>query len=136
MFSTSIRLTAMFGVPYHFLVVHFPLVLALMALFYDSRGVYDIGYRLTLGAAFGALLAVPTGLMLAGGQLSRMTVHAAAALIGALSLVVLAMLRYSRKAKEEEPLPSFPTPWLLLEILGAAGMVISAFTGHRAALGF
>jgi predicted aspartyl protease len=125
----------MFGVPYHFLVVHFPLVLALLALLYDGRGLHDIGYRFTLGAAFGSLLAIPTGLMLAGGQLSRMTVHAAAALVGALALVALAMLRYSRKAREEEALASFPSTWMALEVLGTAGMVISAMTGHRAVLG-
>jgi len=31
----------MFGVPYHFLAVHFPLVLVLMALFYDLRGIFE-----------------------------------------------------------------------------------------------
>ena len=126
----------MFGVPYHFLVVHFPLVLALLALLYDRRGLHDIGYRFTLGAAFGSLLAVPTGLMLAGGQLSRMTVHAAAALVGTLALVAVAMLRYSRKAREEETISGLPTAWLLLEVLAAVCMVISAMTGHRAVLGF
>ena len=75
------------------------------------------------------------GLMLAGGQLSRMTVHASASLIGSLAVVSLAMIRYSRKAREEEPMTSFPTVWLLLEIFGAGCMVIAAVTGHRAVLG-
>jgi uncharacterized membrane protein len=126
----------MFGVPYHFFVVHFPLVLVLLALFYDSRGVYEVGYRLTLGAAAGTLIGAATGLMLAGGQLSRMTVHASASLIGSLAVVSLAMIRYSRKAREEEPMTSLPTVWLLLEIFGAGCMVIAAVTGHRAVLGF
>jgi len=126
----------MFGVPHHFFVVHFPLVLVLLALFYDSRRVYEVGYRLTLGAAAGALIGAATGLMLAGGQLSRMTVHASASLIGSLAVVSLAMIRYSRKAREEEPMTSFPTVWLLLEIFAAACMVIAAVTGHRAVLGF
>ena len=125
----------MFGVPHHFFVVHFPLVLVLLALFYDSRGVYEVGYRLTLGAAAGALIGAATGLMLAGGQLSRMTVHASASLIGSLAVVSLAMIRYSRKAREEEPMTSFPTVWLLLEIFAAGCMVIAAVTGHRAVLG-
>jgi uncharacterized membrane protein len=110
-------------------------VLVLLVLFYDFRGMFDFGYRLTLGAAAGALLAIATGLMLAGGQFSRMTVHAAASLIGGLSLVALAMLRYSRNVREEEPLTALPTAWLLLEILGGVGIVVAAITGHRAVLG-
>ena len=125
----------MFGVPYHFLLVHFPLVLVLLALFYDLRGIFDIGYRLTLGAAAGALIAVTTGLMLAGGNFSKMTIHAGASLLGSLCVVALAMLRYSRNAREEEPLKEFPTPWLFLEILAAACVVVAALTGHRAVLG-
>jgi len=125
----------MFGVPYHFLFVHFPLVLVLMALFYDLRGIFDIGYRLTLGAAAGALIAATTGLMLAGGNFSKMTIHAGASLLGSLCVVALAMLRYSRNAREEEPLKEFPTPWLFLEILAAACVVVAVLTGHRAVLG-
>ena len=125
----------MYGVPYHFLAVHFPLVLVLLALFYDLKGSYDLGYRLTLGAAAAALIAVATGLMLAGGQLSRMTVHAGSALTGSFLIVVLAMLRYSRKAREDESLVTHPTVWLVMEIAAALLIVASAFTGHRAVLG-
>ena len=125
----------MFGVPYHFLLVHFPLVLILLALFYDLRGIFDIGYRLTLGAAAGVLIAVTTGLMLAGGNFSKMTVHAGASLLGGFCVVALAMLRYSRNAREDEPLKEFPTPWLMLEILGAVCIIVAAVTGHRAVLG-
>ena len=126
----------MFGVPYHFLAVHFPIVLLPLALFYDMRRQYEVGYRLTLGAAASALVGISTGLMLAGGQLSRMTVHASASLIGGLAIVVLAMLRYSRIAREEEPMTVFPTAWLLLEILAVVGVVVAAFTGHRAVLDY
>jgi uncharacterized membrane protein len=125
----------MFGVPYHFLVVHFPLVLVLLALYYDIRGTHDLGYRLTLWAAASALLAIPTGLMLAGGRLSQMPVHAGAALTGAFALVALAMLRYSRKGREEDGTPVFPTGLLLVEVLAAVGIVVAAITGHRAILG-
>jgi uncharacterized membrane protein len=125
----------MFGVPYHFFIVHFPLVLVLLALFYDSRGVYEVGYRLTLGAAAAALIGAGTGLMLAGGQLSRMTVHASGSLIGSLAIVSLAMLRYSRKAREDEPVSGYPAAWMVLEIVAGLGMVIAAVTGHRAVLG-
>jgi len=125
----------MFGVPYHFFLVHFPLVLTLFALFYDLRGMFDFGYRLTLGAAAGSVLAVITGLMLAGGNFSRMTIHAVASLLGGLCLVALAMLRYSRNAREDEPLKELPTPWLLLEVFGAVFVLVAAVTGHRAVLG-
>lgn len=126
----------MFGVPYHFFIVHFPLVLVLLALFYDVRGLFDLGYRFTLGAAAGALIAIPTGLMLAGGRLSQMTVHAAGGIVGALALVALAMLRYSRKARGEETVSNIPTLWLVIEVLGAAGIVIAGVTGHQATLGY
>ena len=126
----------MFGVPYHFLAVHFPLVMVVLTLFYDGRRVYDVGYRLTLGAAASALIGVATGLMLAGGQLSRMTVHASASLLGSLAIVALAMLRYARNAREEEPLVALPGAWLILEIVAALGIVTAAITGHRAAIGY
>jgi len=126
----------MFGVPYHFLAVHFPLVLVVLTLFYDGRGVYDVGYRLTLGAAASALIGVATGLMLAGGQLSRMTVHASTSLLGSFAIVVLAMLRYSRNAREEEPLIAFPVVWLVLEVVAVLCIVTAAITGHRAAIGY
>jgi hypothetical protein len=32
-------------------------------------------------------------------------------------------------------LREFPTPWLILEILAVACVVVAAFTGHRAVLG-
>jgi uncharacterized membrane protein len=124
----------MFGVPYHFLAIHFPPVLVLLALFYDLRAMFDIGYRLTLGAAAAALNAVSTGLMLSGGNFSGMTIHAVASLLGSLCILALAMLRYSQKAREEEPLKELPIPWLLLEILGAACVIFTVLTGHQAVL--
>ena len=125
----------MFGVPYHVLIVHFPIVLIVAAFFYDTRGLNDVGYRLTMGAAGGALVSDATGLMLSGGQLSQMPVHAGAGLLGGFLMVVLAMLRYSRKAREEEPMAGVPATWLVLEVLAAACIVVAAFTGHRAVLG-
>jgi len=126
----------MYGVPYHFLAVHFPLVLVLLALFYDLRGSHDLGYKLTLGGAAAALISVATGLMLAGGQLSRMTVHAGTALSGSFLIIILAVLRYSRNAREEEPLRVYPAVWLLLEVAAAGCMIVAALTGHRAVLGY
>ena len=125
----------MYGVPYHFLAVHFPLVLILLALFYDFRGSHELGYKMTLGAAAAALISVATGLMLAGGQFSRMTVHAGSAISGSFLILVLAMLRYSRKAREDEPLTTLPTVWMALEVAAALLIVASAFSGHRAVQG-
>jgi uncharacterized membrane protein len=126
----------MFGVPYHFLVIHFAIVLILVALLYDARGMYEVGYRLTLGAALAAALATTTGLMLAGGKLSEMTVHASAGILGGLAAVVLAALRYSAKAREGDIPERYPAAWLVIEIAAAVAIVIAAFTGHRALLGY
>ena len=126
----------MFGVPYHFLIVHFPVVLALAALFYDARRKHDAGYGLSMGAALGAGLAVVSGLMLSGGKLSELTVHAGSGIAGALLALVLAVLRYSAKARNEDESRAYPLPWLLIEIAAAAAVLIAAVSGHRAVLGF
>ena len=123
----------MFDIPLHYLAVHFPLVLVLAALVCDFRGEHEAGYRLTLWAALGGALAVLTGLLLSGGKLSQMPVHAGGGIGGAFVVVILAMLRYSRRAREEE---TFQKVWLLLEVLAAVGIVVAAVTGHRAVLGF
>ena len=122
----------MFGIPYHFLAVHFPLVLVLAALFCDFRGEHEAGYRLTLWAALGGALAVITGLLRSGGQLSQMPVHAGGGIGGTFLVVIVAMLRYSRRARGEE---TFQKVWLLLELLAAVAIVVAAITGHRAVLG-
>src|SRR5687767_7016541 len=114
----------MLGVPYHFLIVHFPIVLILSALFFDLRGVYQVGYRLTLGAAASAGLAVATGLMLSGGRLSELTVHAGAGITAGLVSIVLAVLRYSAQGREEDS--HFPPAWLALELITGMGILIAA----------
>ena len=62
----------MFDVPIHKLIVHFPIALTIIAVIYDSWGLYakkrelhHVAYGLTLWAAAGALAAVGTGLQLA-----------------------------------------------------------------------
>jgi hypothetical protein len=45
------------------------------------------------------------------------------------------MLRYSRKAREDESLGAYPTVWMVMEVAAAVLIVASAFTGHRAVLG-
>ncbi len=124
----------MFGVPYHFLIVHFPLVLILAAVFCDLNGNHEAGYRLTFWAAVGGALAVLTGLLLSGGQMSQMPVHAGSAITSTFVIVILAMLRYSRVARGEDA-GVYAQSWLLLELLAALGIVAAALTGHRAVLG-
>src|SRR5688572_9663371 len=125
----------MFGVPYHFLTVHFPLALIVSALVYDRRGLHDIGYRMMVGAAATSGLGVITGLMLSGGRLSELTLHAGSGIAGALVAVVVAVLRYSGRARGEEELV-MPTAWLLLEAISGLALVVAAFSGHRAVLGY
>ena len=124
----------MFGVPYHFLIVHFPLVLIVVAVFCDLTGKPEGGYRFTFWSGVSGALAILTGLLLSGGQLSQMPVHAGAAIGGSFLIVIVAMLRYSRVARGEE-IAALPTAWLLLELLAAVGVIVAAVTGHRAVLG-
>jgi len=124
----------MFGVPYHFLIVHFPLVLIIAALFCDLGKHHEAGYRFTLWAATGGGLAVLTGLLQIGGQLSELPVHAGAGITGAFVVVILAVFRYSRRARGEEG-STFPQVLLLVEVLAVLLIVAAAVTGHRAVLG-
>jgi uncharacterized membrane protein len=123
----------MFGVPNHFLIVHFPLVLILAALFADLGKHHEAGYRLTFWAAVSGALAILTGLFQVGGELSELPVHASAGIGGSFVALVLAVLRYSRRARGEDV---FVQSWLFLEILAALGIVVAVITGHRAVLGY
>lgn len=125
----------MFGVPYHFLVVHFPLVLIVGALFCDLRGNHEAGYRFTFWAAAGGALGVLTGLLQVGGQLSELPVHAGVGITGVFVAVILAMSRYSRRARGED-VSVFPQGLLVVEVLAVLGIVVAAITGHRAVLGY
>jgi uncharacterized membrane protein len=125
----------MFGVPYHFLIVHFPLVLIVGALFCDLTGKHEGGYRLTFWAGVSGALSILTGLLLSGGRLSQMPVHAGAAIGGSFLIVIVAVLRYSRVAQGEEA-TALPMAWLLLEVLAGFAILVAAITGHRAVLGF
>jgi uncharacterized membrane protein len=122
----------MFGIPYHFLIVHFPFVLIAGALFSDLGKNHEAGYRFTFWAAVSGALAILTGLFQVGGELSELPVHASAGIGGALMALVLAVLRYSRRARGED---AFLQSWLVLEILAVLGIVVAVVTGHRAVLG-
>ena len=101
----------MFGIPFHLLVVHFPIALASIALVYDARGSHQMGYALTLWAAAGAGLA------------------------GGIILIALAMLRYSAETRRTEEAESYPSLWLVLQAMGTIAVVMAAITGHRLVLG-
>ena len=122
----------MFGIPLHFLLVHFPIALALLAITCDLRGQHDTGYRLTGWGAVAAALAVLTGLQMGSGiESAESILHVGSALLGTLCLIALAVLRYSAKAREEDVADSYPTAWLLVGLLAAVAIAMAAITGHR-----
>ena len=125
----------MFGIPSHFLVIHFPLVLIIAALFCDLKGHHEAGYRCTMWAAAGAVLAILTGLIQVGGQVAAVSSHASAGISGGIVTVILGVMRYSRRARGEDSGP-YPQAWLLVEALAALGIIAAAITGHRAVLGY
>jgi uncharacterized membrane protein len=122
----------MFGIPLHFLFVHFPIALSLLAIMCDLRGQHDTGYRLTGWGAVAAGLAVLTGLQMGSGVESAESIlHVGSALLGTLCLIALAVLRYSARAREEDVTDSYPTAWLLVGLLAGVAIAMAAITGHR-----
>src|SRR5678815_3971180 len=129
----------MFDVPLHFLIVHFPIALTVMAAVLDVRAfvgkrpeLHRTGYALIFWAAAGAALAMLTGLQLLGDrrQASGATFHAAFGLIAGLTLIVVAMVRYSAETRSSEPTAtSSVQPWLILEVLAALAVIMAAITG-------
>ena len=130
----------MFDVPLHFLIVHFPIALTVMAAVLDVRAF--LGKRpeqhrtanvLILWAAAGAALAMLTGLQLLGDrrQSSGATFHAASGMITGLVLIAVSMIRYSAEAREHDAAKSKLEPWLVLEVFAALAVIVTAITGHR-----
>lgn len=133
----------MFDIPLHFLFVHFPIALTVLAAVLDARAyfarrpeLHRTGYVLILWAAAGASLAMLTGLQLLGDrrQSSGATFHAASGLITGLVLIAVSMIRYSAEAREHETTKSKLEPWLILEIFAALTVIVTALTGHRMVL--
>jgi hypothetical protein len=122
-----------FDVPLHFYIIHFPFAFIIVVLFCDFRGKHETAYTFTIWGAATAALAVLTGLLQVGGQLSEVAAHAGAGITGTFIFVILAMLRYSRKARGEDV---FLKAWLVVELLAALGIVAAVVTGHRAVLGY
>jgi uncharacterized membrane protein len=134
----------MFNVPLHFLIVHFPIALTVMAAVLDVRAylgkrpkLHRTGHALILWAAAGAALAMLTGLQLLGDrrQASGATFHAASGLIAGLVLIAVSMIRYSAEARADEKADSKLEPWLLLEMFAAVAVIVTAVTGHIMVLG-
>jgi uncharacterized membrane protein len=133
----------MFDIPLHFLFVHFPIALTVIAAVLDLRAFvgkrpeqHRTGYALVLWAAAGAALAMLTGLQLLGDrrQSSGATFHAASGMITGLVLIAVSMIRYSAEAREREPTRSTLEPWLVLEVFAALAVIVTALTGHRMVL--
>jgi uncharacterized membrane protein len=128
----------MFGIPIHRLIIHFPIALSIMALFYDSWALYSkkpelhrMAYGLTLWASVGALAAVGTGLQLA--EMIRIdkgavTGHAGFAIGTTIVLAGLAGVRYAAQAQERR---GYPVWWLILEAAAALLVTATMVTGHR-----
>jgi uncharacterized membrane protein len=134
----------MFNIPLHLLLVHFPIALAIAAAICDARGhwgkrpeLHRLGSALSLWAAAGAALAMLTGLQLLGDRAhaARATFHAGMGLITGLTLIAVAMARYSAEAREADFKSSGPPSWLILELLAALAVAATAITGHRLVLG-
>ncbi len=132
----------MFGVSVHSLLIHFPIVLAIVALVYDWRGfssgdlsLHLVGSNLTKFAAMAAVLATATGLQLAGatglGGLSIVTGHAAFGIAGTGILAALAFMRYAAETREDEEAAHYSNLWLAIQILAAVLITTTAIIGHR-----
>jgi uncharacterized membrane protein len=128
----------MFGIPIHKLIVHFPIALTIIAVVYDSWGLYakkpelhKTGYGLTLWAAVGALAAAGTGLQLSEmirGNKGAVTGHAGLAIGSTIVLAAIGGIRYSAHAQERK---DFPAWWLVLEVAAAGLIFATAVTGHQ-----
>src|SRR5687767_11267782 len=111
----------MLDIPLHKLIIHFPIALTIIAVIYDSWGVYsdrpklhETAYGLTLWAAVTALAAVVSGLDSAGGvRISKgaVTGHAGFGIAAAIVIAALGILRYSARAREEK---GYRLVWLVL----------------------
>ncbi|HYR89027.1 MAG TPA: DUF2231 domain-containing protein [Terriglobia bacterium] len=128
----------MFGIPIHKLIVHFPIALMILAVIYDSWAFYsrkvelhEMGYRLTLWAAIGALGAVVSGLQLAGVSRippGEVTGHAGFGIVSSIVVTALAAARYSEHVREQR---GYRLHWLVLEIGAAALVFATAVMGHK-----
>ena len=139
--ATVCAVLSMSGLSLHVLIVHFPIVLAIFAVFYDlwasssgNKLFHTVGSSLTKWAAISAVLATATGLQHAGvsglGSRSDVSAHAAAGVITTMILVAMAVVRYSAEVREEDPAEVFSLLWLTAGAVAAVLIAISAIMGH------
>jgi uncharacterized membrane protein len=131
----------MFGIPFHKLIVHFPIALTLAAFAYDMRALYakrpelhDIGYRLSLWSAVSVVPAVITGLSRAGAlglDSGAITGHTAYGIGSGLVLVAFGVRRYTVLASGEHNSSYYAKVWTALQFLGFLLISVTAITGHR-----
>jgi len=124
----------MFGIPVHVLVVHFPIVFIVSAAACDARGAHETAYRLTLWSSVGVFLAILTGLLLTGGEMSAITAHAGAGIVGGVVALIFGMLRYTHRVREGDA-SVYVTGWFGIQLLALLGIIVAALTGHQVALG-
>jgi len=131
----------MFGVSLHKLVIHFPIALAVVAFLYDAWGAYSrelrfhsIGSGLLKLAAFSAIIAMGTGLELAGmsgmGSGSTVTGHAGIGIATTVILSALGLIRYSAEARSEVRRQAYSPIWLAVEGFAAVLVATTAVIGH------
>jgi uncharacterized membrane protein len=133
----------MLGIPLHVFVVHFPVALTLIAIVYDARAffggqpeLHETGYRLTLWSAAGSVVAILTGFQILGTHLGRTSgMHAGAGAAGGITMIALAIFRYSARARNPDSTYDYPVSWLALELLAGVAILAAAIMGHRMVLG-
>ena len=132
----------MFGIPLHNLAVHFPIVLALVAVLYDGwaryagdRSLHSAASGLVMLAAVAAIIATASGLNLAGasglGSGSATTGHAVSGILTTIVLTAGAAWRYAAHARGDSGEEAYVDGWLLLGAIGAILVLVTAIAGHR-----
>lgn len=131
----------MFDVPFHTLINHFPIALAVFAVVFDGWAVYskrpashDAGYALSLWAGLLSMVSMVSGLQIAGlGGLSKgaITGHALYGMSTAIVLAAFGLWRYSIRARQPGPEENYSPLWLAIQGLAAVLVLAAAVTGHK-----
>lgn len=140
--ATLSTLLIMFGISLHVLLVPFPIVLIIFAVYYDFKAystndslLYSVGSTLLKYAAIFGALATATGLQHAGstglGSNSIVSAHAVTGIMGVISLIALAGRRYSLEARDEDLEKACSLPWLAAEVVAALLITVAAVVGHQ-----
>ncbi len=134
----------MFDFPLHVFFVHFPVALIVIAVICDLRArfsgqpdLHAVGYRLTLWAAAGSVVAIVTGMEIVGNLIKTApgAAHAGVGLAGGFIVIIFAALRYSYKARSDAWQEYYPASWLVLEIMAGLTILAAAVMGHGLVFG-